>query len=75
MKSDNQSHPINPHAMYRAPECARLFSVGTSSWWAWSHQKKIKSGIKLGPRTTVWPGEYLLQLRAQFIAEAQGQEA
>ena len=71
MRTDNQSQPINPHAMYRAPECARLFGIGLSSWWAWSLQRKIQPGIKLGPRTTVWPGDYLLTLRERLIAESR----
>lgn len=73
---DNLSHPqsINPDAMYRARDCARLFSVGLSTWWHWSKTSRIQSGIRLGPKTTAWPGSYLLELKRKLIAESQGGE-
>ena len=71
MNAENQTHLINPHAMYRAKDCADLFRVGLSTWWGWSNDGKIERGIKIGPRTTVWTGEYLLTLREGFISTAR----
>lgn len=72
---DNLPHPqsINPDAMYRARDCARLWSVGLSTWWHWSKTRKIKPGLRVGPKTTVWPGSYLIELREKLIAEAGGE--
>ncbi len=63
---------INRDALYRAKDCANLYSVGLSTWWKWVSDGRVKPGIKLGPKTTVWEGEYLLDLRQKFIREAQG---
>lgn len=65
------SQPINPDAMYRAPACARLFSCGLSTWWHWAKTGKVQRGLRIGPKMTVWPGEYLLELRAKLIEEAE----
>lgn len=76
MQSHTTTHPqaINPEAMYRARECARLFGIGLSTWWHWSNTGKAMRGIRLGPRITVWRGDYLLDLRRKIIAESQGGE-
>lgn len=76
MQSKLQNHPqsINPDAMYRARDCARLFGIGLSTWWGWSSTGKVQRGIRLGPKTTAWPGSCLLELRRKMIAESQGSE-
>jgi len=76
MQSNSQTHPqtINPDAMYRARDCARLFGIGLSTWWGWSSTGKVQRGCRLGPKTTAWPGSYLLELRRKLIAEAQDGE-
>ena len=65
---------INPEAMYRAHECARLFGIGLSTWWLWTKVGRAQRGIKFGPKTTVWEGSYLLDLKKQLIAEGLGKE-
>ncbi len=62
---------IHPTHLYRASECARLFGIGLSTWWHWCNSGKAQRGIKLGPKTTVWQGSYLLDLKAKLIAEGQ----
>ena len=63
--------PINPEAMYRAHECARLFGIGLSTWWLWTKVGRAQRGIKIGPKTTVWEGAYLLDLKRKLISEGQ----
>lgn len=77
MFTQSTTHPqaINPHAMYRAKECSRLFGVSLSLWWHWCNTGKAMRGIKLGPRVTVWRGDQLLELRQKIIEEHQGGEA
>ncbi len=72
----NSIHPqaINPDAMYRARDCARLFGIGLSTWWSWSNTGKIQRGIKLGEKTTVWSGSYLLKLKQDLMVGTQDQE-
>ncbi|MFC6632950.1 helix-turn-helix transcriptional regulator [Microbulbifer taiwanensis] len=70
-KDLSQPPTVNPAAMYRAPECARLFGIGLSTWWNWTKTGRAQRGIKLGPKTTVWEGSYLLELKRELIAEAQ----
>ena len=65
------STPVNPSVLYRAPECARIFGVSRSTWWHWAKTGRAARGIKLGPRTTVWEGSYLLELKQKLIAESQ----
>ncbi|WP_444910458.1 helix-turn-helix transcriptional regulator [Microbulbifer sp. TRSA005] len=62
---------INPSAMYRARDCARFYSIGLSTWWNWTKTGKAKRGTKLGPKTTVWEGAYLLELKQKLINEAE----
>lgn len=69
--SQNPSSSINPDAMYRARECAAFYSIGLSTWWYWTKTGKAQRGLKIGPRTTVWPGSYLLELREQLFEHAQ----
>ncbi|WP_237055365.1 helix-turn-helix transcriptional regulator [Microbulbifer sediminum] len=72
MKPSNQlPETINTAAMYRAPECARLFGIGLSTWWHWCKTGRAQRGIRLGPKTTVWEGSYLLELKQKLIAESQ----
>ena len=71
MNIENQFQPINPQVMYRAPECARIFGIGLSTWWRWSNTGKARRGIKLSPKITVWEGAYLLSLRQSLTAEGQ----
>ena len=66
------SPTINPDAVYRARECAGFFAIGLSTWWYWTKTGKAQRGIKIGARTTVWPGCYLLQLRDELFQQAQG---
>ena len=70
-QDENFSQPINPDAMYRAPACARLFGIGLSTWWHWAKTQKAPSGLRIGPKTTVWPGDVLLAFRARLIEEAE----
>ena len=70
-QDENLSQPINPDVMYRAPACARFFSCGLSTWWSWSKAGRIRKGLKIGPKMTVWPGDYLIKLRKQLIEEAE----
>ena len=67
----HNTQTINPQAMYRATECARLFGIGRSTWWGWTKSGRAARGIKLGARTTVWEGSYLLELKQKLIAESQ----
>ncbi len=66
----NQS-TINPSAMYRARDCAQFYSIGLSTWWHWTKTGKARRGTKLGPKTTVWEGTYLLELKQKLITEAE----
>ncbi|MEW5250991.1 helix-turn-helix transcriptional regulator [Microbulbifer sp. 2201CG32-9] len=70
---DNVSHPqsINPSAMYRARDCARFYSIGLSTWWHWAKTGKAKRGTKIGPKTTVWDGAYLLELKQKLMTETE----
>ena len=67
----NHPQAINPDAMYRARECARLWNIGLSTWWHWAKTGKVMPGLRVGPKTTVWTGDYLLDLRERLIAEAK----
>lgn len=69
---ETTTETIRPDAMYRARECARFFGVGLSTWWHWTNTGRARRGIKWSPRVTVWEGAYLLELKQQLIAEAQG---
>ena len=74
MKTVYQPQTINPDAMYRAPECARFFACGLSTWWHWTKTGRAQRGLKIAPRMTVWEGAYLLELKQRLIAEALGRE-
>ncbi|MFC4878115.1 helix-turn-helix transcriptional regulator [Microbulbifer halophilus] len=65
----NLPSAINPDASYRARTCANFFGIGLSTWWHWVKTGKAKRGTKLGPKTTVWDGAYLLELKRALIAE------
>ena len=67
----HQTENINPHAMYRARDCARFFAIGLSSWWRWVAEERVQRPLKLGPRTSVWQGSYLIALRDRLVADAQ----
>ena len=45
-----------PGAM-RARDCAAYLGIGTSTWWRWVQDGRVSPGIRLTPRTTVWPVE------------------
>ncbi len=72
--NSNYTQTITPSAMYRARDCARFFSIGLSTWWHWCKTGKAKRGTKLSQKVTCWDGAYLLELKQQLIAEAQGRE-
>ena len=71
MTPEDQPQPINPQALYRAHECARLFGIGLSTWWRWSSSGKARRGARLAPRIVVWEGAYLLELRQRLLAAAE----
>ena len=60
---------VDTSALYRAQDCANFFSIGISTWWSWSRTGKIRPGVKIGPKTTVWEGSYLLQIKQQLLTE------
>jgi len=62
---------LDPTYFYRASECARALAIGRSTWWKWVADGRVKRPIKLGKRTSCWPGSYLLELQNQLIAESQ----
>lgn len=70
-RNPNHLQAINPDACYRARTCADFFGIGLSTWWHWTKTGKAKRGTKLGPKTTVWDGAYLLELKQELIAEAR----
>ncbi len=69
--ANTNSNAINPDALYRAASCAQIFSVGKSTWWKWVADGRIKRGHRIGARTTVWEGSYLIEIRQKLISETQ----
>ena len=65
--------PINPEALYRAHECARLFGISISTWWRWTNTGRAKCGIRLSPKITVWDGAYILELRQELLEGSANQ--
>ena len=68
------ANTVNRDALYQAKYCADFCAIGISTWWKWVADGRVQPGHRLGPKTTVWTGNYLLELRDSLIAEAQGQE-
>ncbi|NUZ07600.1 transcriptional regulator [Schlegelella sp. ID0723] len=50
---------------------AGLLPINASTWWDWVAKGKAPKGIKLGPRTTVWPIETVLAIGRAASTEQQ----
>jgi predicted DNA-binding transcriptional regulator AlpA len=42
-----------------------LIPISKSSWWAGIKSGRFPKGVKIGPRTTVWPVESIRELIAK----------
>lgn len=49
----------------RLPQVLAVFPISKSAWWAGIKSGKYPSGHKLGPRTTAWKAEDILNLIEQ----------
>jgi prophage regulatory protein len=54
----------------RLPEVLKLIPIGKSSWWAGIRAGRFPEGVKLGPRTTAWRVEQILDLIDKLDANA-----
>jgi predicted DNA-binding transcriptional regulator AlpA len=55
----------------RAKDAAKFLGIGLSTFWRWVADGKIKQGIHLGSRVTVWERTTL----EKFIADATEKSA
>ncbi len=46
----------------RLPQVLSLYPVGKSTWWAGVASGRYPKSVKLGPRTTAWRVEDILEL-------------
>jgi len=58
----------NPKAR---PPIPAMVPVGATSWWAGIKSGKFPKPVKLGPRTTAWRLEDVLELIERLSAEAK----
>ena len=46
-----------------------LLPISRSSWYAWRAEGRISKGLRLGPRTVVWPETEVLALLEDQVEE------
>jgi predicted DNA-binding transcriptional regulator AlpA len=51
------------------PPIPALLAIGKSSWWAGIKTGRYPEGIKLGPRTTVWSLQAVLDSVEKHVAQ------
>ncbi len=62
----NNSTSIS-ETLLRLPQVLEIVPVGKSTWWSGVKSGRFPSGIKLGPRTTVWKRSDIEQLITKLV--------
>lgn len=67
MTKSKRNHRNTPNSRYlRIHQVLEIFPIGMSTWWKWVAEGKAPRGIKLGPKTTVWLYQDILDLMESF---------
>jgi predicted DNA-binding transcriptional regulator AlpA len=66
-----QQQALPDTGFVRLPQVLSVFPVSRSTWWAGVKVGKYPSPVKLGPNTTAWRAEDILQLIKSHNAEPQ----
>jgi hypothetical protein len=54
------------------PGSPGIFPIGASTWWSGVKSGRFPKPVRIGPRTTVWRVEDILDLVARLSADEQG---
>lgn len=60
MSTEHPSEEVRPHLWYRASDLARRWQVHEITIWSWARKGRIPRPTKLGPNTTRWKGQAIL---------------
>ena len=58
---------ITEDSLLRLPEVLKLIPVSRSSWWAGCRSGIFPKPRKIGPRTSVWKGSDIIELREKIF--------
>lgn len=64
--------PIEPDAYYAAPQLAARWGVHPITVWGWSRTGRIPKPTKLGPNTSRWSGQAIIEHEAALAEASRG---
>ena len=61
-QEENESTFWKSHRLLRLPQVLDIFPISKSSWWLGVQKGVYPPSVKLGPRTTAWKSQDILDL-------------
>lgn len=58
--NQHQENNIHPNRWYKDKQIAEDRNIGRSTLWSWVAQKKFPAPVRIGPRTTRWWGQTII---------------